>query len=136
MLFLFLVFNSTISFGQLKTIGLPEIRNYNRNDYKGGTQNWDIGQDKDGNLYFANNNGLFQFDGSLWHKYTLPNLSVIRTIKIQKSGKIFVGGYNEFGYFKPDSKGKLVYFSLTKFLNTKNDNTENTVDIIWKIHLY
>jgi DNA-binding CsgD family transcriptional regulator/archaellin len=66
----------------------------------------------------------------------LPNQSVIRTIKIHHSGKIFVGGYNEFGYFKADSKGKLVYFSLSKFLNTRNDNTENTIDIIWKIHLY
>jgi len=134
-LILLLLLSCTSTFGQLKSIGLPEIRNYNRTDYKGGTQNWDIGQDKDGNMYFANNNGLFQFDGTSWHKYTLPNQSVIRTVKIQDSGKIFVGGYNEFGYFKPDSKGKLVYFSLSKFLNTRNDNTENTIDIVWKIHL-
>lgn len=122
---------------QVKNIGLPEIRNYKRTDYKGGTQNWDIDQDKDGNIYFANNNGLFQFDGTSWHKYTLPNQSVIRTVEIQdESGKIFVGGYNEFGYFKSDSKGKLVYSSLSRFLNTENDNTENTIDIVWKIHLY
>ena len=134
-LFLLIFLSCATSFGQLKSIGFPEIRNYKRTDYKGGTQNWDIAQDKDGNMYFANNNGLFQFDGTSWHKYTLPNLSVIRTIEIQDSGKIFVGGYNEFGYFKPDSKGRLVYFSLSKFLNTRNDNTENTIDIVWKIHL-
>ncbi len=134
--FLLLLLISATFFGQIKSIGLPEIRNYNRNDYKGGTQNWDIDQDKDGNIYFANNYGLFQFDGTSWRKYSLPNLSVIRTIEIQDSGKIFVGGYNEFGYFKPDLKGNLVYSSLSKFLNTKNDNTENTIDIVWKIHLY
>ena len=135
-LFTLLLISTTTFFGQLKSIGLPEIKNYSRTDYKGGTQNWDIDQDKDGNIYFANNNGLFQFDGTSWHKYYLPNHSVIRTVEIQDSGKIFVGGYNEFGYFKPDSKGKLVYFSISKFLNTKNDNTENTIDIVWKIHLY
>lgn len=135
-LFILILLCSTAFFGQLKNIGLPEIINYKRTDYKGGTQNWDIDQDKDGNLYFGNNNGLFQFDGSSWHKYELPNPSVIRTVKIQDSGKIFVGGYNEFGYFKSDSKGKLIYFSLSRFLNTQNDNTENTIDIIWKIHLY
>ena len=113
LLILFL-FSSSPFFGQLKTIGLPEIRNYKRTDYSGGTQNWDIEQDKDGNLYFANNSGLFQFDGRSWIKYTLPNQSVIRTIEIHNSGKIFVAGYNEFGYFKSDSKGKLVYFSLSK----------------------
>jgi len=117
---------------QVKNIGVPEIRNYKKTDYKGGTQNWNIDQDKNGNLYFANNNGLFQFDGSTWHKYSLPNLSVIRDIKVDDSGKIFVGGYNEFGYFKSNSKGKLIYNSLSKYLNREND----VFEIAWKIHLY
>ncbi len=135
-MFLFLFFIGIVSiYGQVKSIGIPEIKNYKRTDYQGGTQNWDIDQDKEGNMYFANNNGLFQFDGTSWHKYTLPNLSVIRTVEIHDSGRIFVGGYNEFGYFKPDIKGKLVYFSLSNFLNTRNDNTENTIDIVWKIHI-
>ncbi|MFI0490707.1 triple tyrosine motif-containing protein [Flavobacterium sp.] len=118
---------------QVKSIGLPEIRNYKRNDYKGGTQNWNIDQDKNGTIYFANNNGLFQFDGAFWYKYTLPNHSGIRSIKIDATGKIYVGNYNEFGYFKSDSKGRLVYFSLSKFLNK---NIVNTIDMVWKIHLY
>ena len=135
MLLIILLLSSMSLFGQSNSIGLPEINNYKRTDYKGGTQNWDIDQDKDGNLYFANNSGLFQFDGNSWTKYSLPNQSVIRTVEIHRSGKIFVGGYNEFGYFKSDARGKLVYFSLSKFLNIRNDNTENTIDIIWKIHV-
>lgn len=117
--------------GQVKSIGLPDIRNYKRADYRGGTQNWNIDQDKNDNLYFANNDGLFQFDGTVWSKYELPNKSVVRSIKTNSSGKIFVGGYNEFGYFKPDLKGKLSYFSLSKFLKEKETNS---IDIIWKIH--
>jgi ligand-binding sensor domain-containing protein len=129
LLFIFLL--STTLYGQIKSIGLPEIRNYKRTDYKGGTQNWNIDQDKNGNLYFANNHGLFQFDGSSWHKYTLSNNSVIRCVKIEDSGKIFVGGYNEFGYFKSNSKGKLIYYSLSKFLNKQ----KAAFDIVWKIHI-
>lgn len=117
--------------GQVKSIGLPEIRNYKRTDYKGGTQNWNIDQDSNENIYFANNDGLFQFDGTVWSKYELPNKSVVRSIKTHSSGKIFVGGYNEFGYFKPDYNGKLLYFSLSKFLKEK---VQNSIDIIWKIH--
>lgn len=127
-----LLFITTV-FGQVKNIGLPEIRNYKRTDYKGGTQNWDIDQDKSGNLYFANNNGMYQFDGSSWRKYTLPNSNAVRSIKIDKSGKIFVGGYSEFGYFKPDSKGKLKYFSLSKLVDR---NKIKIIDFIWKIHIY
>ena len=128
-----LLFSITTTYGQVKSIGLPEIRNYKRTDYKGGTQNWNIDQDKNGNIYFANNNGLFQYDGSTWHKYTLPNHSGIRAIKIEDSGKIYVGNYNEFGYFKSNSKGELVYFSISRFLNK---NIVNTIDIVWKIHIY
>lgn len=117
----------------MKNIGLPEIRNYKRTDYKGGTQNWNIDQDKNGNLYFANNNGLFQFDGSSWKKYSLPNLSAIRCLKIDDSGRIFVGGYDEFGYFEANSKGKLVYFSVSKLINKDNIKA---IDFIWKIHIH
>ncbi|MNQ79173.1 hypothetical protein D3C85_941070 [compost metagenome] len=86
----FTLFSITF-FGQVKSIGLPDVRNYKKNEYKGGTQNWNIGQDKNGNLYFANNNGLLQFDGSSWRKYALPNLTSVRCLKIDDSGKIYVG---------------------------------------------
>jgi DNA-binding CsgD family transcriptional regulator len=131
--FLICIFFPILFWGQVKNIGLPEIRNYKRSDYKGGTQNWNIDQDENDNVYFANNDGLFQFDGSVWSKYTLPNKSVVRSIKTDKSGKIYVGGYNEFGYFKPNTNGQLVYFSLSKYLTKKNIST---IDIIWKIHIY
>lgn len=127
---LFVLFSSSL-LGQIKNIGLPEIRNFKRTDYKGGTQNWNIDQDKNGNLYFANNNGLFQFDGSTWRKYTLPNSPDTRCVKIDPSGKIFVGGYSEFGYFKTNEKGKLEYVSLSKMVNK-----QKIIDFIWKIHLF
>lgn len=120
-------------FGQVKNIGLPDVRNYKRNEYKGGTQNWNIDQDKNGNLYFANNNGLLQFDGSSWRKYPLPNLTSVRCLKIDNSGKIYVGGYNEFGYFQPDAKGKLKYTSLAKKVDK---NKIKIIDFIWKIHSF
>lgn len=118
---------------QIKSIGLPEITNYKRSDYKGGTQNWDVDQDKNGNLYFANNSGLLKFDGSSWSEYSLPNFSSIRSLRIGNSGKIYVGGYSEFGYFQADKKGKLRYFSVSKLVN---ENTRPQIDFIWRIHEY
>jgi DNA-binding CsgD family transcriptional regulator/ligand-binding sensor domain-containing protein len=131
-LHILIILATTTVWSQVKDIGLPDIKNYKRSDYKGGTQNWDIDQDKNGNLYFANNNGLFQFDGSSWHKYNVPNSVAVRCVKIDESGKIFVGGYSEFGYFQSNSKGQLNYFSLSKFINK---STLKLMDFIWKIHI-
>jgi ligand-binding sensor domain-containing protein/DNA-binding CsgD family transcriptional regulator len=132
-LLLFLFNLSNIASGQVKKIGLPHIKNYNRTEYKGGTQNWDIDQDKSGNLYFGNNDGLLQFDGSTWKKYKVKNADAVKCLKVDPSGKIYVGCYNEFGYFKANSKGKLEYFSISSLLNKK---TLSRIDFIWKIHLY
>jgi len=132
-LLLFLINIPYASLGQVKKIGLPHIKNFSRTQYKGGTQNWDIDQDKNGNLYFGNNDGLLQFDGMTWKKYKAKNSDAIKCLKVDPSGKIYVGCYNEFGYFKANLKGKLEYFSLSDLLNKK---TLNRIDFIWKIHLY
>ncbi len=39
-------------------MGTPEILNYTRQVYGAGTQSWDVKQDQNGILYFANNDGL------------------------------------------------------------------------------
>lgn len=131
---LFLIFIvSTPLLCQVKNIGIPKIKNYKRTEYKGGTQNWNIDQDANGNLYFANNSGLIQFDGTSWHKYSLPNNSAIRSLKIDSAGRIFVGGNDEFGYFKSNFKGVLEYFSISKLIPKK---ASKNINLIWKIHLY
>ena len=130
--FAFLLFPIWI-FSQVKNIGLPSLKNYKRADYKGGTQNWSIDQDKNGNVYFANNNGLIQFDGSTWRTYYLPDNEPIKSLKIDSTGKIYVGGNDEFGFFKPDSKGELKYFSVSKLVSKKDNQN---INLIWKIHIY
>jgi ligand-binding sensor domain-containing protein/DNA-binding CsgD family transcriptional regulator len=128
-----LLFSISQTIGQVKSIGLPDITNYKRTTYKGGTQNWNIDQDQDGNVYFANNSGLLEFDGTNWTKHPLPNNNTIRSLKIDNSGKIFVGANNEFGYFKDNDKGKLIYFSLSKLIKKKESKD---INLIWRIHLY
>jgi len=129
--FLLLLYFPFISQAQVKSIGLPKIINYNKTDYNGGAQNWDIAQDKKGNLYFANTAGLLQFNGSSWDKKTVPN-NTIRALKISESGIIYVGGYNEFGFFKADAKGKLVYHSLISLAGAKSGKL---IGFIWKVHI-
>ena len=98
------------------TIGIPNIINYYKQDYKAGRQNWDIAQDRRGIMYFANSNGLLSFDGTFWRIYSLPNGTIVRSLTIDKDGRIYVGGQQEFGYFYPGANGELIYTSLRNLL--------------------
>src|SRR5260221_2989316 len=70
------------------TIGIPAIVNYSKQTYNAGSQNWGIAQDKNGIVYFANNDGLLTFDGNFWRKYLLPNKTKVRSIAIDKNNRI------------------------------------------------
>ena len=104
-----LIFSNSYSFAQ---IGVPQIDNYSNLIYKGGTQNWDIDQDKNGIMYFANNEGLLSYNGKYWNIYPSPNKTVVRSIKVANDGKIYIGAQDEIGYFFPNAQGVLVYHSL------------------------
>lgn len=97
-------------------IGLPAIRSYTRADYHAALEAWDIGQDKQGVLYFANNDGLLTFDGGYWKTYPLPNKVTIKSLAIDRAGRVFVGGTDEIGYFSPGAHGILDYHSLKEQL--------------------
>lgn len=119
------------SFAQ-NSIGLSEIRNYTKQTYGAGAQNWDIKQDENGILYFGNNEGLIAFDGSYWKLYPLPNKTILRSIEIGTNHKIYAGGQNEIGFFSADKKGELVYTSLINLLPVK----ERSFADVWNIVIY
>jgi DNA-binding CsgD family transcriptional regulator len=102
------------------TIGLPDVLNYNKNAYNGGTQNWDIKQDKNGIVYFANNEGLLIFDGNYWSLLPIPNKTIVRSVEIDQNGRIYVGGQDEMGFFERNNAGELIYQSLATLLNQQD----------------
>lgn len=112
------------------TIGLPEIINYSKQTYKAGTQNWDICQDKNGILYFANNEGLLSFDGTYWKIYPLPNRTIVRSVAIAEDNKIYVGGQDEIGYFSPNIRGELEYHTVKHLIPEKNRSFADVWDVV------
>ncbi|MCS5489831.1 ligand-binding sensor domain-containing protein [Algoriphagus limi] len=115
-------------FGQ--SPGLPFSKFYSTNDYQGGIQNFAFTQSPSGLIYVANNFGLLEYDGSEWRRYSLPNSTKIRDVAIDENGTIYASGQAEFGFFKPDQKGYLIYQSLSQKLPESSKNLEE----IWKIY--
>lgn len=101
-------------------------RDFMRMDYHAGSQNWDISQSADGRMLFANNDGLLVFDGAQWNIYPVPNHSKVRCVFFDSiSDRIYVGAYDEIGYFKSESgSGAVRFHSLVKLLPEGNRNFE------------
>ncbi|MFT7588204.1 MAG: ligand-binding sensor domain-containing protein, partial [Limisphaerales bacterium] len=96
--------------------GLPEVRQFSREAYQAGTQNWEIIQHSNGIIYTANNEGVLEYDGNVWLLYPLPNRTLVRSVLEGPDGKIYAGGQGEFGYFDIQPNGRLKFFSLIELI--------------------
>ena len=113
-------------------IGTPFVRNFQRSEYLAGSQTWDIQQGLNGMMYFANNDGLLEFDGINWNIYKLPNSSILRSIENGPDNKLFAGGYDELGYFQIGEMGGAKYYSLLSLMPEEN----NDFGDVWKIYTH
>ena len=129
-LLLFCVFSLFSSLSRGSSIPFsPIVRSYSVSNYNAGIQNWSVAQDERGIMYIGNNKGLLEFDGNRWKLHELPTKNIVRTVYIGEDGKIFVGSFEEFGYFERDSLDSLVYHSLKD--KVKDFRFQN--DEIWSI---
>ena len=109
----------------------PYFKNYSLSEYHGGNQNWDISRADNGKLYVANNNGLLEYDGINWNYNELPNRTTIRSV-LAHSNKIYTGSYEEFGFWQKNSKGELIYSSLSYLFKLEESLNEE----FWQILPY
>jgi ligand-binding sensor domain-containing protein/DNA-binding CsgD family transcriptional regulator len=114
----------------VKHIGIPVIQNYHRSEYNAATQNWAVEQGENGVMYFGNGYGMLRFDGKFWCLYGVPNGSNFREIYYSKTDeRIYIGAYNDFGYFENDSVGELRYISLKQLL----PESDRSFGDVWRI---
>jgi len=128
-LLLFIVLTGTLSAQEF----LPIVTQYSKNDYFASNQNWSVGQAKDGNLYFGNNQGLLEFDGSIWEVHQMPANKRVRSILVAADQRIYVGSFEEFGYFERTKTNQLHYISLSALLKKYQMlNDEIWTILAWK----
>ncbi|WP_242927563.1 two-component regulator propeller domain-containing protein [Pontibacter vulgaris] len=126
-----LLFSLSVS-AQVRNEGIPYIRNYKLTEYQASPQNWSVVQDHRGIMYFGNNYGVLEFDGNYWRLLGLPNRSIVRSLAISKSGRVYVGGQNDFGYLQPDKQGMMAFVSLK---NAIKGDDRNFADV-WNIYTH
>ncbi|MBU1719034.1 MAG: hypothetical protein KKA07_08165, partial [Bacteroidetes bacterium] len=96
----------------MRELGTPQIRNYSQNDYKAYSQNWGAVQDYRGLMYFANGNGVLEYDGVSWKMIPVTGNMPVYGIAIDNEQVIYVGNAVDFGYLAPNQKSDLEFVSL------------------------
>lgn len=127
-LFFFILFClcfTKISFAQ-ELVGDFLSKHYSVKEYGTHPRNFDVSQTKEGIMYFGNAYGLLEFDGQKWTNYSLPNGKSALKIYTDSSNYIFVGSYNEFGYFDQQMK----YQSLLPIADSTNHHFGEITNII------
>lgn len=109
----------------------PYFENYSLSQYNAGNQNWGISKGSDDKIYIANGRGLLVYDGLTWKLYEIPNKTTIRSVFCHKD-RIYVGSYEEFGYWKKNDEGSMRYTSLSHLI----DQNEFLNEEFWQIMAY
>jgi hypothetical protein len=105
------------------------VRNFTRNEYKAGAQNWAIAQHESNSMYFGNNAGLLEFDGKTWPTYPIMNGTNVRSV-LYSDGRFYASTFNEFGYYQKMKNGHLEYHSLVSKLGISPSGSNELYNIV------
>ncbi len=98
----------------------PLIKNYSYQSYNAGNSNWCILEDDRGIIYFANNQGILEYDGQNWDLIESPKRQVAQSLAKDEKGVIYAGLVGDIGYLKSDKKGKTIFSSLKSKLPSEH----------------
>ena len=101
------------------------IINLNTSNYGASPQNWSVIQDSSGIIYVANTDGILINKGSSWQVVPVgENLSAL-SLTLDRKGRIYCGGYADFGYLYGTMDGLVKYQSLLSLLPDSLRNFRN-----------
>ena len=59
----------------------PPFEYYGTQEYRAAAQNWNITHNSNGEVFFANNEGVVYYDGSNWQTLKSINQSIVQLMK-------------------------------------------------------
>jgi diguanylate cyclase (GGDEF)-like protein len=121
-----------LAMGAPVLVGTPPVLGFTP-DIEVHPKNFAVAQGSDGIVYVGNQEGVLEFDGEAWRLLRLPNQEIVRSLLAAPDGRIYVGGYNSFGYLQRDKTGALAYHELAGHFAKALDGREFAD--IWDIAL-
>ena len=90
--------------------GTPFWTDYS--SYVDGDEVWGIAQDREGRMVFGTGDAIVVFDGVNRLSLPLANNSIVRSVAVHRSGRVYVGGIGEIGVVTRDETGLAQYRPL------------------------
>ena len=101
-------------------VGVPVLQVHSYKEYKAFGQVWTVLQDRRGVIYMGVSAGdLLEYDSVNWRKIITP-MSVIRSLSLDDTGRIWVGGSGNFGYLAPNAVGTMEFVSILDKVDPKD----------------
>jgi ligand-binding sensor domain-containing protein/DNA-binding CsgD family transcriptional regulator len=111
------------------TIGKYPIKNFSPTEYKAGIQNIDFAQNRDMNLFVANNLGVLSFNGNNWETHAYNTGKKQRSLAFDDlNNRLYVGSQGDLGYFQ----GNWEYVSLIDKIPVESHD----FDEVWDVFIY
>ena len=74
---------------------------------------FDLAQDHNNVLYVSYDDGVKIYDGSRWHNLLIPNTYLTRILYFDQKDRVYVGGFDFFGYITRNQYGHYEFIDLT-----------------------
>ena len=82
-------------------------------------------------MYFANNDGILQYDGVKWNLIDIDDAGA-RCMIYDNKGTMYVAGEGDIGYLEPNVKGELKFISLKE----KIPEEYKSFSTVWEVDYY
>ncbi len=110
----------------LASIGTYPIQNFSPANYQAGIQNIDFAQNRDMQIFVANNLGVLSYNGNEWGVHAFKTGKKHRSLAFDEStDRLYVGSQGDFGYFQ----GLWEYRSLAELIPGDAENFDDVWDI-------
>jgi signal transduction histidine kinase/DNA-binding response OmpR family regulator len=101
-------------------VGTPILESHSIKEFNSAPQVWTILQDRRGVVYLGvSSRQLVEYDGFSYRKIDV-GMDNVRSLALDDSGRVWVGGNGGFGYLAPDGKGTEAYVSLLEKIPEKD----------------
>ncbi len=130
MRFITLIFIILCSISSMDAQTSHFVTNFAQGSLIKGSQTWKIACYDNDWVFFASRSGMSQYNGDKWTNFRMSNGIDCRSVYASHAtGRIYVGGINEFGYYTPDERGIMHYTSLRSKVGNNG-----LLDNVWGIY--